>query len=113
MFYLHFRSKRNLNKILLEHMLALKWLVFFSFLLLYWGYIVTFTKVLIIYHSCIHPSHSWNSFTRSYFSFAYMSTIYFHHIHLLIPFPYILPPSTVPTLKQDLFFLISLIYQAE
>jgi hypothetical protein len=24
MFYLHFRSKRNLNKILLEHMLALK-----------------------------------------------------------------------------------------
>jgi hypothetical protein len=44
-------------------------------LLLHWGYIVTFTKVLTIYHIWIHPhhhfslsptpsSHSWNTFNR-------------------------------------------------
>jgi hypothetical protein len=34
------------------------WFFFsFFFLLLYWGYTVTFTKVLIKYHSWIHPLH--------------------------------------------------------
>jgi hypothetical protein len=45
--------------------------------LLYWGYIMTFTKVLTIYLSWIYPSiilpyppsaDSWNSFNRSHFS---------------------------------------------
>jgi hypothetical protein len=46
-------------------------------LLLYWEYIVTFTKVLIVYHSWIHPPiillypppHSWSSLDRSLLHF--------------------------------------------
>jgi hypothetical protein len=46
-------------------------------LLWYWGFIVTFTEVLVIYHSWIHPFHHsplsslppfLESFKRSYFS---------------------------------------------
>jgi hypothetical protein len=45
--------------------------------MLYWGFIVTFTKLLTIYHSWTHSLHysfyspfpySWNSFNRSHFS---------------------------------------------
>jgi hypothetical protein len=51
--------------------------LFSFFLLLYWGYTVTFTEVLSIHYSWIHPlhhsplsllPHSWNSFNRSHFS---------------------------------------------
>jgi hypothetical protein len=67
---------------------------FFIILLLYWGYIVTFTKVLTIYQSWICPlhhsissfPHSWNSFSRLIFSFLYMNTQYFYHIHPPTPF---------------------------
>jgi hypothetical protein len=77
-------------------------------LLLYWGYIVTFTKVLTICHSWIHPLH--HSPLSSLptipgivsadltFPFTYMSTEYFHHIYPPTPFPYILlsPTDTNP-----------------
>jgi hypothetical protein len=59
-------------------------------LLLYWEYNVTFTNVLTIYHSCIHPPlffsfilpslHSWNSFNRSHLSI-------FMHEYIIFP-PY-------------------------
>jgi hypothetical protein len=52
--------------------------------LLYWGYIVTFTKVLNNYYSWIHPFHhsplSWSSFKRSHFSV-------FEHEYIVFP-PY-------------------------
>jgi hypothetical protein len=71
--------------------------------LLYWGYIVTFTKFLTIYHSRIHPLHHYslspypysrNSFNRSHFS------IHIHVYRIFLPyspskpFPYFLPPPT-------------------
>jgi hypothetical protein len=69
------------------------YLLFFVLFLLYWRYIVTFTKVLIIYlswthhHSPLSPSlHSWNSFTRFYFS------IYMHVYRI---FPQYSPPYTL------------------
>jgi hypothetical protein len=58
-------------------------------LLLYWGYTVTFTKVLIIYHSLIHPLHHsplssptpfLDSFIRSHFS------IFIHEYIIFIPY---------------------------
>jgi hypothetical protein len=67
----------------------------FFFLLLCRGYIVTFTKVLVIYHSWIHPSiillhpcspHSWNSLNRYHFSF---------YIHVHTVFALYSPSSTL------------------
>jgi hypothetical protein len=83
--------------------LRLCFFFFLFLLLLYWGYIVTFTKVLITYHSWIHPlhhsplspppPHSWNSFNRSHFS------IYRHEYIILSPYspsctilPHLPPP---------------------
>jgi hypothetical protein len=57
------------------------------------GYIVTFTKILIIYHSSIHPFHHsplsssfhfYNSFNRSHFS------IYKHMYTILVPYSLLL-----------------------
>jgi hypothetical protein len=61
------------------------------FIILCWGYIVTFTKILTIYCNWIHPlhhfplsplisSHSWNNFNRSHFS------IYIHVYTLYAPY---------------------------
>jgi hypothetical protein len=73
----------------------------FIYLLLCWGYIVTFTKVLIIYHSWIYPfhhsplfplPHSWNSFNRFHFS------VYIHVYTILTPYSasYTLSPHPHP-----------------
>jgi hypothetical protein len=62
------------------------YLFFIIILFLYWGYIVTFTKVLTVYHSGIHPlnpsfPHSWNSFNMSQFSiFIYEYIIFRPHL---------------------------------
>jgi hypothetical protein len=79
-------------------------LSYYCWLLLYWGYIVTFTKVLTTYHSWIHPFiilfYSPSPpipgmvLTVLIFPVSYMSTQHFHHIHPPTPFPYILPPPT-------------------
>jgi hypothetical protein len=98
---------------------------FFVILLLYWGYIVTFTKFLTVYHSWICPLHhllyppffhSWNSFNIS-LSIFLNKYIVIHHIHPLILFPYILChstgtrlqigpdlPSCFPFLKKGILF---------
>jgi hypothetical protein len=60
------------------------------FLLLYWGYIVTFTKVLTIFHNWVNTLHHsplswkyyWNTFYRSHFSIF---------IHNYIIFPWYSP----------------------
>jgi hypothetical protein len=68
--------------------------------LLYEGYIVTFTKVLTICHSWIHPLHHsplspshhfWNSFSRSHFSIF---------IHEYIVFPLYSPSYTFSLWKD-------------
>jgi hypothetical protein len=79
---------------------------------LYRGYIVTFTKVLTIYHSWIHllqhflsslPPHFWNGLNRCHFS------IFIHEYIIFLPysppphFPYSLPPPTGTIPRQDLF----------
>jgi hypothetical protein len=84
-------------------------------MLLYWGFIVTFTNILTVYHSWTHPSilllyltphpHSWNSFNMSHFFIFIHECIIFHHIHPPIPCPYVLPPTLVLTTTQDLFYL--------
>jgi succinate-acetate transporter protein len=65
-------SSQNLRKVLNKLRSGIvNWLhnfegtqvVHFGFLWLYWGYIVTFTKVLTIYHSWIHPLHRSLGFT--------------------------------------------------
>jgi hypothetical protein len=38
--------------------------VFFIILLLYWGYIVTFTKVLTIYHKCLYFGKFYHPFKK-------------------------------------------------
>jgi hypothetical protein len=53
-------SKTNKQKVyvsVLFSFLILLSYFFTLFILLYWRYIMTFTKVLIIYHSWIHPFH--------------------------------------------------------
>jgi hypothetical protein len=85
-------------------------LLFFIILLLYWGYVVTFAKVLRIYHGWIHPlhhstlsphfhSHSWNSFNRSHFSFFIHEYIIFslHSLSYTV--------SLYPTSSYWLFYL--------
>jgi hypothetical protein len=66
-------------------------ILFIYLLLFYWRYIMTFTKVLKIYHSwipsfCIHP-HSWNNFIRSHFSI---------YIHVYIIFQQYSPSYNFP-----------------
>jgi hypothetical protein len=70
-------------------------------------YIVTFTKVLAICLSKIHPlqhslfsllSPSLNSFNRSHFSISYISIKYFHYIHHPSHFPYVLPNWFIPSI---------------
>jgi hypothetical protein len=81
-------------------------------LLLYWGYIVTFPKVLTICHSWIHLStillylsspHSWNSFNRCHFyTWVHSISTIFTLLHpFLLSFP--LPLASTP--RQDLFYL--------
>jgi uncharacterized RDD family membrane protein YckC len=43
--------------------------IFLKLLLLYWGYIVTFTKTLTIDHSQIYPLHHYPLFSELIFSF--------------------------------------------
>jgi hypothetical protein len=52
--------------------------------------------------------YSWNSFNRSHFPFSYMSTEYFHHIHLPYPVLIAYPLSLVPNPRQDLFYFLIL-----
>jgi hypothetical protein len=81
-----------------------------SFLkLLYWRYIVEFTKILtmyLIYHSWIHLLHHSPLFpsptpgivsTGVIFPLTFMCIQYFHHIHPPTTFPHILPLLLVPT----------------
>jgi hypothetical protein len=84
------------------------WSMFFL-LFLYWGYIVTFTEVLTIYHSCIHlyiillyPSCPIPGIvsTGLIFPFIYICRHYLYHIHPLIHFPHILHPSTGTNPKE-------------
>jgi hypothetical protein len=65
-------------------------------LLLCWGYIMIFIKVLTIFHSWIHPllnflyspfPHSWNSLNKSHFSTCIHVYTVFHHINSSIPSP--------------------------
>jgi hypothetical protein len=78
-------------------------LYYFTFLLLlFWGYIVTFTQVLTVYHSeftlpsfsFVPPStHSWDSFNRSHFSI-------FTYVYIILPSDlssYTLSPHPPPT----------------
>jgi hypothetical protein len=74
-------------------LIRLPQLALFYFLLLYWGYIVTFTKVFYniswlnspLHHSSVFPlPHSWKSFNRSHFSI---------YIQVNIVFPPYLPCS--------------------
>jgi hypothetical protein len=86
-------------------------------ILLYWAYIVIFTKVLTIYHCWIHTLHppsfsfilffsySWNSFNMSHFSI-------FIHEYIIFPLhspSYILslylPLQLVPIPIRDQFYL--------
>jgi hypothetical protein len=86
-------------------------LFFIIILLLYWGYIVTFTKVLTIYHSWIHPSiillilYSWNSFNRSHFSIfiLFSPPSPFYTLSLYPP----LPTGTNPPDRTCYTFLFS------
>jgi hypothetical protein len=95
---------------------GLFYLFFIIILLLYWGYIVTFTKVLTIYHSWIrtlHYSplspapHSWYSFNRSRFSV-------FIHENIFLPYSpsytlslYTVPAGTNPPERTCFTFLFS------
>jgi hypothetical protein len=86
---------------------------FMIVLLLYWGYIVSFTKLISIYHRWIHPSSSFifpshnslNSFNRSHFSI-------FVHVYIIFPlhsvtytFPYIPSPPTGTNPQAGLTFM--------
>jgi hypothetical protein len=83
---------------------------FISFLklLLHWGYIVTFTKVLILCRSWIHPlnhsplslhSHSWDSLNRTHCSIFIHEYIRFPPYNLLHPF-LVSPPYTGANLQK-------------
>jgi hypothetical protein len=83
---------------------------FYFLLLLFWVYIVTFTKFLTIYHSWIysffyspsspHPIPGIVS-TGLIFVFTYICTQYWHHILPPTPSPYILPLSLVPASTKN------------
>jgi hypothetical protein len=82
--------------------------------LLCWRYIVTFTKVLTIYHSWwpLHHSlssplpHSWNSFKRSQFSIFIDEYIIFLPYSPSYTLPlYPPPPTCTKPPGKDLFYL--------
>jgi hypothetical protein len=83
-------------------------------------YIVTFTKVLTIYHSLIHSlhqsplsslsPHSWNIFNRSHFSIFIHENTIFPPYSPPFPFPYKLPIPLVLFPGQDLFYLPALCF---
>jgi hypothetical protein len=88
-------------------------LLFYFILLFTWGYIMTFAKVLRVYHSWIYLLHSWNNFNMSHFSIYIYIYIYIYYVHMYIRFP---PYSLSYTLtaspshwyqfpRQDLFCL--------
>jgi hypothetical protein len=98
------------------YILREKDLFIYFLLVLCWGYIVTFTKVLTIYNSCIHSVHLSPLFpspiprivlTVLIFPFIYMYTQYWHHIHpFLISSPshwYQSPGRTCSTLLFSIF----------
>jgi hypothetical protein len=82
------------------------------------GYIVTFTKLFIIYHTSIYsppPSFSFilpppvpRTFSTGLsFPFTYMCVQYLYYIHLPTPFPHIHFPSRwYQSPRQDLFSLL-------
>jgi hypothetical protein len=95
--------------------------IIFFIIILYWGYIVTFTKALTVYHSLIYPLHhsplshrlpptslhSRISFNRSHFS------IFIHEYIIFLPYSasytrsYILPPKfkvSIPKMKVMFLF---------
>jgi hypothetical protein len=89
-------------------------LFFISILLLYWGYIVTFTKVLTTYLSQIHPLH--HSLLSLYLSllrivltglvpFSCMNTEYSTIFTLLYLFLTSSPLVLIPTPRQALLYL--------
>jgi hypothetical protein len=100
------------------------WFLFFNFkkclnlciiiLLLYWGYSMTFSKVLIVYHSWIYPSSS--PFSPISPFLEWFQQISFYHLHvcvwnisiifsLLHPFLIFPLHKLVPTPRQDMFYL--------
>jgi hypothetical protein len=92
---------------------------FLFLLLLLWGYTVTFIKMIVIYHTWIHPLSfsfillpcSWNSFNRSHFSiFRHdykISPPYSpsHTLSLYLPPPTGANPQTGPVLPSCSTFL--------
>jgi hypothetical protein len=86
----------------------------FIFLLLYWGYIVAFTKVLTMYHSWIHSFHhsplsplpsflTQNKINRSYFSiYIHVYTVFAPYSPSHTPSPHPLPSHWYQSLRQDL-----------
>jgi hypothetical protein len=87
-----------------------------TILLLYWGYIVTFTKVLTIFHSLIHslqhsllsPSPYFSPISVStvpIFPFSYVSTYFSTTFSLLHSFLISSLLTLVSTPRQDLFYL--------
>jgi hypothetical protein len=82
-------------------------LKFVFLLLLCWGYIEAFIKILTIYHSQIHMLHhsplsclprSWIVSIGLIFPFTYMCTHYLYHIHLPTPSPHWHTSSPLPPL---------------
>jgi hypothetical protein len=96
-----------------DHICIFIYIIYFIFIiLLHWGYIVTFTKVLTIYHSWIHsstillylpPSILRIVSTGLIFPFSYMSALYSTTFTLLHPISSLLPLA--PTPRQDLLYL--------
>jgi hypothetical protein len=89
------------------------------FLLLCWGYIVTFSKFLTIcklYHSLIHPLyqsplppsfHTWNNFNRYHFSiFIHVHTVFALYSSYYTFFPHPLPTHWYQLPRQDLLCLL-------
>jgi hypothetical protein len=80
--------------------------MFFSFLLLCWGYMVAFRKVLKIYHTWIHSFHHSPLSPAPHipgivstglsFPFIYMCTQYLHYINPPTVPSHILPLPLVP-----------------
>jgi hypothetical protein len=81
---------------------------------------VTFTKVLTIYHSWVHPSIILiflpspfpEQFQQIYFSIFIHECIRFPPICLSTPFPYIFPLPLVSTPRQDQALILIFKYNA-
>jgi hypothetical protein len=93
---------------------------FFIIILLYWGYTVTFTKALAIYHNWIHPlhhsflyspsSHSWNSLSVSHF-FTYIHEYIFPAHSSSYTLSFYPPPLTCSPSPRTCFTFLFSVFQ--